>query len=201
MTSTGSITVWIEELRHGDETNSPQIWNCYVKRLIKLARKKMSGMQTRVSDEEDLVSAAFNSFFMGMRDGRFSKLQTRDDLWQVLVMLAERRIVDQQRQNLAKKRGSGNVRGESVFKKADNGSRCVASLDGVAGSQPTPEFALNFLDELGAVLGKLRGDKVLEQIVLLKFQGFNNLEIAERTGCSLSSVERKLRLIRDLWHR
>ena len=41
----------------------------------------------------------------------------------------------------------------------------------------------------------------LKQVALLKLEGYQNAEVAVRLGCSLPTVERKLRLIRRLWTR
>lgn len=194
----GSVSVWLEELKEGDESKGQQLWNRYVEKLVRLARQKMGGMSKRVADEEDLVAAAFTSFFLGVRSGRFSKLESREDFWQVLVMLTERRIIDQRRHHATSKRGNGQVRGESVFRQASE-TGLPPGFSSIADENPTPEFAISFIDEIAAGMKKLRGDKLLTQIVLLKLQECTNAEIASEVGCSLSTVERKVRLIRDLW--
>ena len=183
-----SVSILLRKLKNGDEYASNQLWNRYIGDLIEVARNKLRNLPTRVSDEEDLVLAAFNAFFMGVRSNRFSKLNTRDDLWQVLVMLTERKAIDEIRQHSAQKRGQGKVRGESVFGKTEMG-----------GKEPTPEFSVQFADEVQQCLGKLK-DKDLTKIVMLRLQGYNNQEIAHHIERSVSSVERKMRLIRNIWN-
>ena len=52
------------------------------------------------TDGEDVVQQAFSEFFFQVQEGRFPKLNDRDDLWQVLAMLVDRRAKDQiRRQN------------------------------------------------------------------------------------------------------
>lgn len=194
----GSVSVWLEELKDGDESNGQQLWNRYVENLVRLARRKMSGMSKRVNDEEDLVAAAFTSFFLGVRADRFPKLNSREDFWQILVTLTERRIIDQHRQDQTHKRGGGLVRGDSVFAQSPKDD-LPSGFAGIASLQPTPEFALSFIDEISAGMKKLRGDELLIQIAMLKLREFTNAEIAKETGCSVRSVERKIRLIRELW--
>lgn len=198
MSVLGSVSVWLEELKEGNESNGQELWNRYVENLIRLAKRKMSGMSKRVNDEEDLVTAAFTSFFLGVRTGRFPKLNSREDFWQILVTLTDRRIVDQHRLDNTHKRGRGLVRGDSVFGHSPEENSAIG-FAGIADEQPTPEFALNFIDEISAGMKKLRGDELLIQIAMLKLREFTNTEIAKETGCSLSSVERKVRLIRELW--
>jgi DNA-directed RNA polymerase specialized sigma24 family protein len=48
------------------------------------------------------------------------------------------------------------------------------------------------------LLGQL-GDPQLRQIALWKMEGYTNEEVASGLNCALSTVERRLRLIRDLW--
>ncbi len=43
------------------------------------------------------------------------------------------------------------------------------------------------------------GDQELQEIAVLKMQGESNAEIADRRGCTLRTVERKLALIRKIW--
>ncbi len=42
---------------------------------------------------------------------------------------------------------------------------------------------------------------MLKEVAMSKVQGYTNEEIAQRLGCSLSTIERKLRLIREIWSR
>ena len=39
----------------------------------------------------------------------------------------------------------------------------------------------------------------LERVALLRLEGYRNHEIAAEAGCSVSTVERRLSLIRSLW--
>ena len=47
----------------------------------------------RAADEEDVVISIFDAAFRGIQEGRFANLGDRHDLWQVLVMLAERKTI------------------------------------------------------------------------------------------------------------
>jgi DNA-directed RNA polymerase specialized sigma24 family protein len=42
-------------------------------------------------------------------------------------------------------------------------------------------------------------DESLRQVARLRLEGHTDREIADSLGCSLSSVERRLRTIRGLW--
>jgi DNA-directed RNA polymerase specialized sigma24 family protein len=43
------------------------------------------------------------------------------------------------------------------------------------------------------------GDPSLQCLALAKMEGYSNKEIAGQLGCSVRTVERRLRLIRDKW--
>ena len=65
--------------------------------------------------------------------------------------------------------------------------------------EPGPEFVAAFNDHLTRALVRLRQPSTRE-VALLRMEGFENREIAARLEISVSSVERKLRLIRELWY-
>src|SRR5271170_6069342 len=85
MSDENSISEWIGCLRAGDRDAAQLIWKRFVDRLLRLARAKLAGRVRREADEEDVVLSVFDAAFQGIRDGRFSKIDDRDDLWQVLV--------------------------------------------------------------------------------------------------------------------
>ncbi len=200
MTKTASVSLWIEQLKQGNDDAGTQLWNRFISKLIDLARHKLRDVSKRTADEEDLVNSAFNAFLTGVRANRFPNLHSRNDLWQILVMLTERKAIDQIRRQNTQKRGSGKVRGESIFENADAFSVGHFGIDSAADSTPSPDFAAQFSDQVQYCMEKLDCD-VLQRIVMLKLEGFTNKEVAENIGCSLSSIERKMRLIRQLWEK
>ena len=67
------------------------------------------------------------------------------------------------------------------------------------GDNPTPEFAAIMADQCDHLLGQLNDD--LRQVAAAKMEAYTNEEIVNRLDCSLSTVERSLRLIRRIWER
>jgi DNA-directed RNA polymerase specialized sigma24 family protein len=151
-----------------------------------------------VADEEDVVIAAFAGFCEGVEAGRFAHLADRDDLWQVLVLLTERRAVDQKRRQGAAKRGARRIRGESVFAIDDSGGSPASGISRIAGHEPTPAFAAETADQLRTLLAALEDD-TLQQVALAKLEARSNEDIAQQLGTSLRTVERRLSLIRRIW--
>lgn len=197
MTEPGSISRWIGELRAGRRDAADALWRAYYGRLVTLARQKLGDSPRRVSDEEDVVISAFHSFCDGASAGRFPQLDDRDDLWQVLVMLTARKAVNQRKHHLRLKRGGGEVRGDSVFVRGRDGEE-IKGIDGVAGSDPSPEFAALVAEEYRVLLASLK-DASLQAVAVAKMEGYTNEEIADRLRVSPRTVERKLSLIRALW--
>jgi DNA-directed RNA polymerase specialized sigma24 family protein len=71
-------------------------------------------------------------------------------------------------------------------------------VEGLAGSEPTPELDAGVADECRRLLGLL-GDEALRRVAQRKLEGYTNAEIAAELGCVESTVERKLQRIRRLW--
>lgn len=194
MSETNSISQWIDDIRDGQSLAAINLWNQYYQRLISLARRKLKNMPRRVTDEEDIALEAFNSFCRGAEQGRFPKLDDRDDLWQVLVMLTARKAANQIKFDLRQKRGAGNVRGESIFIGGQEIDR--AGLDQIVGSEPTEHFAEDVAKQCSEFLDQL-DDDVLRQVAIAKMEGYTNDEIAEQLGVKTRTIERKLKLIRE----
>ena len=197
MSASESVTRWIDELKAGQEAAATRLWNHFYARLVGLAARKLGVGRKRVADEEDVVAIAFETFFRRAREQQFPRLQDRDDLWQLLVKITERKALNQLRNQMRQKRGAGQVRGESAFldKKA---STIGAGIDRVVAAEPTAEFAFILAEEFRRLLDRLPDDQ-LREIALLKYEGHTNQEIAAKTDRSLPTIERRLRLIRDTW--
>ncbi len=190
MTSDDSVSRWLQLLQSGDSAATQRLWERYFHRLVGLAAAKLGGRVRRAADEEDVALSAFASFCRAAEAGRFPQLTDRDDLWRLLVTLTERKAFNLIRDENRQKRGGGAVRqGDDS---TGNG------LDQLAGREPTPEFAAQVAEECQRLLGLL-DDAELQSIAVWKMEGSTAAEIAARLGCALSTVERRLRLIRQIW--
>jgi DNA-directed RNA polymerase specialized sigma24 family protein len=192
-----SVTHWLSLLQgEGDAAAAQRLWERYFHRLVGLARVKLQGQPRRAADEEDVALSAFASFCAAAEAGRFPRLADRHDLWRLLVTLTERKAYNLARDERRQKRGGGAVLGEAGLLRPDDSS--PAGLDQFGGREPTPEFAAEVAEECRLLLGRL-GDAQLQAIAVWKMEGDTVPEIAARLGCALSTVERRLRLIRQIW--
>ncbi len=191
-----SVTHWIQGLKDGREDAAAALWQHYFQRLVHVSGRKLGAASRRVADEEDIAVTAFKSLCLGAAAGRFERLESRDDLWQILVALASRKAVDQIRRNVSLKRGGGTVRGDSIVMSADHDE--PGGFEQFIGQDPTPEVIACVEEQCQAMLAQLPDD-TLRQLATLRLEGYSNEEIAEKTQLSLRSVERKLGVIREVW--
>jgi DNA-directed RNA polymerase specialized sigma24 family protein len=195
MTHSESLTFWLQQFKAGDAAAAQPLWEEYFRRLVGLARARLQGTPTAASGPEDVALSAFASFCRGVELGRFPRLDDRDDLWQVLVMLTARKAIDVRQREMAKKRGSGRVQHVSAL---PGGDQEADVLDNLIGREPAPQFAFQVAEECRRLLGLLRDDQ-LRTIALRKMEGYTNEEIAAGIRRSVGTVERKLQLIRQAW--
>jgi RNA polymerase sigma factor (sigma-70 family) len=186
VSSPGSVTHWIHQVKGGDSRAAQKLWEEYFPRLVGLVRKKIQGRPALGSEPEDVAQEAFASFFRRAEANRFPQLSDRNDLWRLLVVITARKAIDHLAREGRLKHGGGAVHlGPEV-------------LEDVVGREPTPEFAAGVKEQLQRLLEKL-GDEQLRQIAAWKLEGYTNKEIAGMLDCALATVERRLRLIRATW--
>jgi DNA-directed RNA polymerase specialized sigma24 family protein len=195
MPDSQSVTTWIAELKTGNEKAAQQLWERYFHRLVGLARTKLRGTSRRVADEEDVALSALDSFFRGAKAGRFPRLQDRNNLWPLLVVITARKAIDLRQHNRTQKEGGGRVQGESAFDDLQDASSPGNGIEQVVGQEPTPSFAVEVAEDCQRLLDQL-GDAKLRRIALLKLAGDTDKEVATELGCSVRTVERKMELTR-----
>lgn len=191
-----SVTQWIQGLKAGRDDAATALWEHYFHRLVHVSGRKLGGASRRVADEEDVALTAFKSLCLGAAAGRWERLENRDDLWQILVSLASRKAVDQIRRNVSRKRGGGTVRGDSIV--MSGGFDEPGGFEQFMSQEPTPDMIATVEEQCQLMLNQLPDD-MLRQLATLRLEGYSNEELAEKTGLSLRSVERKLGVIREVW--
>jgi len=188
----GSVTVWLHRLKLGDRDEAAsRLWEAYFRRLVGLARGHLRSRPRAPADEEDVALSAFDSFVRAAEQGRFPRLDDRDDLWQVLLMVTSRKAADLIQSENRLKRGGGKV--VPVSAAVPEGDDPAVAAPG-----PDPAEAAAMAEGFDHML-RVLGDDQLRRIAVWKLEGFSNAEIAGQLGKSDATVERKLKLIRELW--
>lgn len=195
----GSVSIWIQQAKEGDEEAAHELWNRYFHRLVGFAHKKMSGMKRRSQDEEDMAICALSSFLHDAQRGRYPDLNDRDGLWPLLATITERKVINQYEKERALKRGGGNVRGESIFVNAGQDDQ-ARGIEGFAAPSAGEDFSEALCAECNDMLTALE-DETLQLIARRRLEGFSNEEIASELGCVRRTIERKLERIRGIWER
>ena len=139
-----------------------------------------------------MALGAFASFCRGALHNQFPRLDDRDDLWQLLVLLTARKASRLIRHERTRKRGGAAVAHASALDQ--DGADVLAE---VIGREPTPEFAAQVAEEYRLLLNGL--EPSLRLVAVAKMEGHSNAVIAARLDLSLRTVERSLAVIRKLW--
>ena len=189
----GSVTEWITLCQAGDQDAATALWNRYYQDLLTVARYRLRNSKLTASDEEDLAIAVFTSLFSGLASGRIAAIHNRKHLWRILNWATKRRAVDHLRRQQAGKRG-GNKANEGHYSEL---LQDIDDMDAAAKTTNCPEFQTQFNDELEHLLAKLPNED-LRKILRWRLEGFTNLEIKDMLDMSISSIERKIRSIKDL---
>jgi RNA polymerase sigma factor (sigma-70 family) len=178
--STGSITRLIPQLRQRDGLAIEQLWQRYVARIHRAARPVVSCLAPGAGDEEDVAQSAFQSFCEAAATGRLPDMAGRNELWRLMFTFTRRKAVDRVRRETA------------------NDCRAVAhACDNWADPVDIVEFQES-LDELFDKVAELDDDRLV-QIARMRLEGMSNLEIADRLGCAVRTVQRKLLILERLW--
>jgi DNA-directed RNA polymerase specialized sigma24 family protein len=183
----GSVSQLLSGLRAGDEEAVRQLWQRYFQPLVRLARARLAAGCGRTADAEDVALDAFFTLCAQLvrpaSDQRFPELHNRTHLWKLLACFTVRQAFDVATKE---RRRRAVVREEAALGEA--------GFEPFAGREPPPEFAAAVADLL-----EYLPSSPLRAVAVGRMEGRTNPEIARRLGCALSTVERKLQVIRLLW--
>jgi DNA-directed RNA polymerase specialized sigma24 family protein len=182
-----SITIWIRRLEAGDPEAAERLWKSYFPRMVRSARWRLQGYQSRLADEEDVALSAFKSFCRA--SGNLHQLRDRVSLWPFLLMLVARKVSRFVRHEKRSKR---------LGRLAAAPGGMEALMNEIPGREPPPDLVLQMSDECQNLFDRLPDDS-LRVVAGMKLEGYTNGEIARHLGCGHRTVERKLQVIRQLW--
>lgn len=180
----GSVSIWIEALKRGDEQAAEQLWNRYFHRLTLLARSRLRNA-TRVVDGEDVALDVLQSVLITAQRGGYPKLTNRTELWPLLVSITLRKASNELKWHFAKKR-TPKVEVRDV------------DVTNLVSAEPGPELVAQIADQLRCLLDALE-DPVLVQLAKMRLKGHTAAEIAEELDMRPRTVSRKLARIHQEW--
>ena len=179
-----SITAWLAALKSGDESAAERIWERCFQQIRDQAQRRLGAAGVREIDGEDIAVSALQALCAGARNGRFPKLDRREDLWRLLFTIAARKSSNALRRD---------ARRHEVGESAVNGA--FAAEEHLDLEDPRAfDGSMSACEELLQQL-----EPKLRDVAVLKLQGFTNEEIARRQERSVKTIERYLQMIRSAW--
>ena len=190
-----SVTMYLSSFKSGCMDSKNELIERYWPRVIAAAAAQLRSGGIRIADEDDVAVSVFDYLCREADQGRFGKdkLNDRDDLWRHLSTLIKHKAIDIARKERAAKRGAGNVTNQSALE-GDESQQHV-SFEGFAA---TPVEQAIEIEEQTQFLSLLQTDEIRE-IVLLRLEGYQQNEIAEKMGLSERTIRRKLDLAKQTW--
>lgn len=179
----------LQKVKDGEDAAVQEMWNRYFPQLVSLAGKRLQGERRQVADEEDVAASVLESFFRAARADRFPDLKDKDGIWRLLSKMTHRKVIDQVRRNAARP-----ALGESAIQAGSGLDNPLASL---ASADPTPAMIAMLTDEIEHLLEVL--PQKYRPVAAKKLECLTVPEIAAHCGVHISTVERRLRIIRGLW--
>ena len=173
------------------ETDIHELWQNLFAKISTFSSHQIQRFPKGQIDEQDITSSVFASLIRGCREGRFSEVSDYEECLRLLQTMAKRKIVDRVRYLTRKKRGGSGHEVESLehLTAKEVVAKCDESL------QPEAKAIVNEVIE-----NSLRYlDSHLRPVVGLRLQGYEHQEIAEMLNISISTVSRKLHLVREMW--
>jgi len=185
----GSITHWLRELKAGQPQAAGEIWARYFPKLVRIASRRLANNPDRAVDGEDLVQSSFRNVCLAVIDGRYSDVENRVELWNLLYVATLNRVRQHFRELNTQKR-----------------TRQAPTLRNAAPSAlerfQSPQAAIEMADLLEHLLRKLDTEDPtgeLRQIAILHLEDHSASSIAKTLRRRKTTVLISLRLIRSLW--
>lgn len=178
------------------DTLTQQIWEEFFPKLARYAKQKMGTLPRRAVDEEDIALSAINSFFTGVKNGKFT-IDERGDLWRILATIAARKVIRQNRRFFAAKRGNGKVRGESVFEDQETHVKNTG-LDQFIDRHKMPALQEHIIASCEEMLDMLKNEQ-LRTTALMRMNGYSNQEISDALNCSVARTKQRISKIKQVW--
>ncbi len=135
----------------------------------------------------------------GHSTARGAQLTNADELWRLLVTISARKLTAERRRQMADKRGGGMVRGKSIFAQRDQ-LDWNTGMAQIMDENQMPENAEMILKTCEDLL-QLLPDAKSRETAILRMEGYNHQEIADRLGCSLIRTKQRVARIKEIWDR
>jgi RNA polymerase sigma factor (sigma-70 family) len=200
MSSTGSVSAWIAQLKAGEEQALDKLHQRYWPMLVELARQRLHGTSCRAADEEDVAQEALFGFFKSLKANRLPALTNRHQFLALVTHIIACGAANQfKREMKVQKRGQGRILDENaqqILLGTDQDGRGLQSL---VDDSPTPveravlnDCYVHFVQAL---------PEHLLPYAELHLAGYTHAEIGQQMNRSEQTVSRKLAIVMARWQR
>ncbi len=188
-----SVSKLIMLLQSEDESLAQsELWRRYYVDIAQRVSRRLERRFCAAADEEDIALSTMDSFFRGMQEGRFPNLRRREELWNLLLTIAYRKVLKHRKAAATATRGGGAVQHLASLQ-ADFADRSTGFE--FVDVNPSEEEIAMMVEEITEDLG----DPVLRTIAVRRLQGFTDKEIARQLGVTERTVIRKRQRIQAIW--
>jgi RNA polymerase sigma-70 factor (ECF subfamily) len=187
MAASDSFSDLMSRLQAGDQAAAREVFDRFVDKLIRLARRQFDAVLRRKVDAEDVVQSAYKSFFLRHGAGKV-EVQDWGKLWGLLTVITLRKCLDRVEYHRAERR---DVKREAAAQPGTEGTQ--PWWEAVA-REPTPEEAAVLAETVEQLI---RGLEEHERPLLeMSLQGYTTPEICQQLGLAERSVRRLRERIR-----
>lgn len=180
----------LRRVRQGDQEAAADLWDRFFPPLAAFAAAQFRKAKAPSVDGEDAALSALAAVLQQGKQDILENVTGHDEFWRLLSRITRRKVIDRIRRQRRHKRGGNRSVSESAAG--------LLGLDSLAATGPTPDLIVMVDEQVELLLEALPNDEVRE-IVLAKLEGATNKEVAKLRRCSLSTVERRLRIARQFW--
>lgn len=181
----------LDRVRQGEVEAIATLYHCYFRRSAALAHSRLVDGETRMIDEEVAALSALESLVGRMRGGAYADLTDRLQVWRLLARIIDRKVTKYRRQMYGPTRSP-----DQPFLRVDSGDPDGSVFElPIATSEPAPISQMIADEALQRLLSAL-SDPGARAVVLLRLEGFNDIEIADRLGHSRRWVGRRMDMVR-----
>jgi len=184
----GSVTTWLLELKTGEVAALTKLHQRYWPVLVDLARWRLHGAPCRAADEEDVAQEAFLGFCSSLKAGLLPALDDRHSFLALLTHIIACKAHNQIKYETRAKRPNPKRMAEASV---------LMELAEETELSPDQQALINDC-YAHYVLGLSEN---LREYAVLHLAGHSNAEIARQLNRSEQTVGRKLDLVRTKWQR
>jgi RNA polymerase sigma factor (sigma-70 family) len=172
----------LQRYQHGSQDAAAEIYGRYARRLRALIKAQCSAALARRVEVEDIVQSVFGSFFRKASQAYYD-VPAGEELWKLFLVLALNKVREKGVFHRAAKRDVRRTRGGDCLE--DLAKSALAQEDTTAFLRVVIDDALQQFPPQA------------RQIVLLRIEGYQIGEIAEKTGRAKRTIERTLQTARE----